>query len=383
MNPRAPEELLRIARQLELERSEAKPIVNELRHTIDDQWEREIPSDWRRLGLVLELVREASDALESAPRRSLSFAQFAIVIVTTIPATAYPPPLLVAAEAKAWKELANAHRYLGEYEAALRAVDAADRHLDASNVLGHDRAVMQFARALVLADIRRFDEAQVLLAKSAAVFAEFNDTRRAGQTLLLQGMIEQRQDHLPEACEAYTRAIKTLKNTDDVMSLASAYNNLGHAYIDRGERQAAVTALQSALSIFTELGKTGEMLRTRFLLGRVLLRAGHHATARDLLIDVRRMFLGLDMTEEAGIAGLELVEALLALGEQGLAQGIVEDVLREFQHAGVSERAATALAYLLKIVATERGREAVRHVQTYVEALQREPMLLFAPLPEP
>jgi tetratricopeptide (TPR) repeat protein len=356
-------------------------VVDELRTKISAHFECEVPAEWRNIGFVLELNAAAPEVLEKDAKAAQAIAQFAIAVLAAISADAYPRTILRTAEATAWKELANAHRYQSDYAAALRALDAGDRCLADSLTSAYDEAVLHFARALIYCDQGRFDEADEVLAASLRVFAEHQDQRRSGQCLLLQGMSQHRRGLFRDACSSYEAAISKLRRTDDLASLASAFNNLGHARSDLGEHAAGVTALHNALAIFTDLAMTGEGVRTRGVLGRVLLSQGHFGQARAMFVETRAAFLRLGMPEEAGIIGLLLVEALVALHAIPQAQMALEDVIDEFQRANLGERAATALAYLRDMVDTAHGRQAARHVREYVKRLRDEPLQLFVPLP--
>jgi len=376
-----PGPIIRVARQLERERMEAKPVVDELRHSIQDRWDSDVPAAWKTVGFVHELTAAASDLTERDARTSAALAQFAIVVITGIPEDAYPAAVRLEAEATAWKELASAHRYVSEYEAAIRALNAADRCLGKAPALGYDRAVLQFARALVFSDMQRFDEADALLFETVRAFAAFDDRRRLGQCLLLKGMIEQRRGLLVEACMTYDETIVVIRDTGDLHSLASVYNNLAQARIALGHTNAAVSALHDAFAIFSDLAMPAEIARVRWVLGRVVLGSGQSRQAHDVLAEARMTFIGLRMPEEAGLTGLELAEACIALGRDDRARMIIEEVAADFVRAGLNDRALTALAYLRDVLPSGRGREAVRHVRTYIEQLRHDPLRAFAPLP--
>ena len=82
------------------------------------------------------------------------------------------------------------------------------------------------------------------------------------------------------------------------------------------------------------------------------------------------------MPEEAGLAGVDLVEACLALGRDSAARTLLEEVIEEFRRSGLNERALVALTYLRDLPAPRRDTAA--HVRTYLSRLRREPQLLFA-----
>lgn len=371
-----------VSKQIEHEREAARPIVLRLASTIADQWDSPVPVHWRKAGFVDELTKVAASLLETDLDRAQLMAQYAVVVATSIPEAAYPLPIVAAKEAEAWKELANAHRFRAEFDAAMRALDSGDRVLSAHAALDWERAVMRYARAALYADMQRLEEAADLAAGSAVTFAQYRDHQRTGHCLVLKGVVEQRRGRVAEACESYERAIASLKKTDDLLSLAIAYSNVGLARATLRDIAAAMAAQYEALAIVRELASTVETARITAVLGRILLDAGRLRQAEEVLAKARSSFITLRMPEEAGIVGLELVEAFIALDQPYEALRMVEEVLAEFRRAGLNDRAMTALAYLRDLVTTQRSGAVLRHVRAYLEDLRRNPLRVFVPPPE-
>lgn len=374
--------MVAIAERIEAEQLRARPIVERLVTTIEQQWEAEVPSEWRNVGFVQELNKVFPSILQQNPGTAHALAQYALVVATSIPRDRYPSLVLTQIEGTAWQRIAQAHHYRSNYAEALRALDAANKRFWTESGLFEERATVGFIRAMILADLLRFDEAELLLAESEEVFEVIGNLRLYGHCLLLRGMIAYRQHRLVPAADIFEEAAEALREADDLPQLAKALRALAVVHYDLGDLASAASAFQDALSIFSDLGFTPEIARTKGGLGRVSLSRGRYAEARTLLTEVRSVFLTLQMPEEAGLAGLELVETFIALGEEFRAIAVVEEVLAEFRRANLNGRAATALAYLRDMVSTPRAPEAARHVRKYVEALKEEPQLLFMPLPD-
>lgn len=370
----------RLARMIERERETARPIVAGLRRAIDEVWDRDVPAQWRTLGFVEELLATSRGTLDEDPAASVALAQLGLVVVTTIPRDAYPRPLALQLEIAVWKELATARRFRSEYDSALRALDAADRRLDEAPALGHDRAIVQLTRAIVLREMNRLDEAASLLAASEPIFAEYGDDRLLAQCCFLGGTIDHCRGQFASAITAYERAIDALHDMDDLHTLAGAYCNLGQAQTALGRPHDAAIALQHALGILEGLGMTAEVVRTRWSLGNLLLATSQYARAATMLLAARDGFLSVGLPEEAGLAGLDVAEAWIALGKFAEAQALVERVRSEFERAHLNLRALTALSYLRDMTNTRRAAKAVQHVRRYLEELRREPLQLFCPL---
>jgi tetratricopeptide (TPR) repeat protein len=316
--------------------------------------------------------------IEIDPRQAADVARFALAVAGGITASAYPRVAYKKCIAHVWINLATARRISGNSKAALRALDAADRYLRQEPALQWDDAVAKLARAVACAEVNSA-EAEPLLADAASVFKRYDDKRRQGQCFLLSGMIKHRRAEYSEACADYDGAVAVLDGTDDLQSRASAANNLGAARIELRQFSEAVIALHCARALFMELGCITELARTTTLLASVHIETGKYAAARDLLLEARHTFASLDMTEEAGICGLSLAEALLALRETFRASAVIEEVLGDFARAKLDKRVMEAVLYLRRIVeqAEQGAIPAARHVAQFVRAFQRNPTVEF------
>jgi tetratricopeptide (TPR) repeat protein len=157
---------------------------------------------------------------------------------------------------------------------------------------------------------------------------------------------------------------------------------MGHVYAELQQPDEALACLREALALFDDLHATGEVARTAWGLGRVLLANERYTEAKSAFVGARRSLLRLMLPEEAGLAGLDLADAFLATGAVAAAVRQVEEVIDEFRAANLNGRALMALQYLSDLLPTPRARAAVRHVRTYIDELRRSPNLLFLELPE-
>jgi len=372
---------LRAVTQITAERVAARPVVETLRDG-SNVWDRDIPPSWRTAGFVQELTSKASAILESNPRESLSLAQLALAVATSIPAGTYATPVQAQLEGSAWKEIGTAHRYLSECDAALRAYDAAHRAFATVNALTHDDAVVDFARAIVLVDLGKYDEALDLLAKVGPLFESFDDRRHLVQSKVLAATSRYQQGQLKAARDLYQEALSEVEFSDP-HTRAITYSNFGQLCADLGDFSTAVQMLHKACEILKDLGMTGDVTRAEWGLARVVMMTGDFEKALPMLENVREIFLSLAMPEEAGLAGLDLADALIANSRSNEARKVVEVVISEFTNANLNSRAITALAYLRDVLPmTSRPQRTVQHVRKYLEQLRSEPARLFLPLPE-
>ena len=369
----------RLAEQLMRERSAAKLVVAKVRRSPAMYLDLPLAQDWRTIGMAQELAAAASEVLASTPQDSLALAQLALTVASSLPGT-YPNLLRAQVEATAWKELSNAHRYRSEYAAALRALDAAERKISEFAALTYDRAVIALARALTLREMNETKAALKFLDEARPVFADHGDERRLAQCDLVSGMILYKMENRTAAREAYRRAAMSAQAVGDLHTLGAAYTNLGRIAAEQGDVSAALDALQQSRAIFGETGMQVEIARASWGVGVALLSAGKFDAAIGVLREVRETFLGIGLPEEAGLAGVDLVEALMATNARATAHTLASSIVDEFRVAKLNERALHAVAYLRDTAPTAPPNTA-QYVGRYLREVRENPSLLFAPPP--
>jgi tetratricopeptide (TPR) repeat protein len=229
--------------------------------------------------------------------------------------------------------------------------------------------------------MRRHDEALELIDQATALLRSFGDERRILRSEVVKGNVHQFRGEFEVARAKYERLLTAPELSDDLHTLGVLYNNLAAACAILGRNSEAVTALEHARAIFTDLDMPAEVDRTGWVLANVLLKTGEFPKAVVLLGRLRDSFLARQLPEDAGLVGLDLVEGLIAMERVEEARALTEQVVNEFRRAQLNAQAIRALAYLRDLLPrSQQPRRAVRHVRSYLEKLQSEPELLFLPL---
>lgn len=372
-------EFERRVRLLEYERAAAIPVIEE--------WMRmpAIPSrpqsqGWITVGMVLELVRTIPELVSEAPERGAQLAELATAIAAGLN-DIHPGATGAVCAAAAWRELANARRHQHQYEAALQALDEADRLLDGLLSKAYDQAVLALVRANVYSDMGRTADARRLLRDARVVFEEHGDERLMGECELLAGALHYSDRNYSEAATACRNALDAGRRAGDLRIVASACLGLGVVEAERGATGAAIDALRQALAMFRDLGSRHAMARANWAVALALVSAGSHEAAIPVLRLARKSFLALGLTEEAALAGVKMGEAYLAVGRRAAANRVIHAVADELRGTTRDERAVEALGYL-RHLGPAASPEAARHVYSYLVRLRTEPTLVFRPLEE-
>jgi hypothetical protein len=179
------------------------------------------------------------------------------------------------------------------------------------------------------------------------------DTRRLVYCGIAEGVLRQRLRHFREAREIY---LLLLVSTKDIAldSLAALHQAIGFCSIELRDFPAAEASLQQAATLNRRLGKPAEELKIELGRGRLLARRGDSMRAFLHLSSIRKRFLALSMPEEAGLCGLEIVEAMLSLSKFTEAELLARQLVHEFSAARLSTRAITALGYLMETIVSRK-----------------------------
>ncbi|HEX7152394.1 MAG TPA: tetratricopeptide repeat protein [Thermoanaerobaculia bacterium] len=345
-----------------------------LRSTPRDQWPLlAAHPELTNFGALERLGNLFNDVQGRDPRYALDLTQLAVMVAEGVRENSYPRPIVPQLLAGAWRDLGRAYRDLARNNESVEAFQRADTYLHDEIALGHDRALVRFNLAITLQELERYSEALELLATSEAVFREHGDIKRLVRCGIFRGVLLQRLKRFREARETYLLLLSSARNVD-LESLAALHQAIGFCSIDLGDYVTAEANLDKALSINRELGKPIEVMKVELGRGRLLTRTGRHQEAIDHLRPVRRQFLAAGISEEAGLCGLEVVEAMLALDKTTQAESLARRIIAEFTKAGLNKRAITALGYLTEAIASRSvPPDLVTHVREYIVSLRTAP----------
>jgi tetratricopeptide (TPR) repeat protein len=337
---------------------------------------------FRTAGAVLVLCSAANAACERDPLHALNLADAALAIATSFNETEHYLSVKVhQLTGHAWKERANALRYLGRFSIALDALDQAKREYERADANPWDLALLLYTRGIVLYRSARASEAEQCADEAAVIFAATGDRARYVHARMLRASVRYWRQDFAGARDDYRALLDRANEQGDDLLAARLSSAAANCELDLGNARAAEPALFEALLIFEREGMETEAARVRWALARVPLVEGHFAVAISQLrasrIECKRLGLAND---EAYIA-LDLVEALVATGaDMRDVQKICRDVFATFKAAGMVNEALTALAYLREATrARTITTQKVRHVRRFLLRLEDQPTLLFDP----
>ena len=378
-NPQLVAEFAEIARRMQDERVAAVSVVDRLlRDTPAEQWsELSERAELRTAGALEKLGSYVTQALGRDPRQALTAAQLAASICESL-SDPYPPVVVAQLCAHAAKDLAKALLYLGRFDEALSALDRAEARVAPYGALAHDLAIVRVVRATLLHEINRYDDAFALLAECKEVFREHHDNKRLLLCGINEGVLLHRMRRYREAREAYLLLLPATADSGDRDAMACLYNVIGHCSVDLGDFSAAEMYLSRAIEMFHALGQPLQAAKAELGRGRMFVRRGDINRGIAHLRPIRADFMRHRMVEEAGLCGLEIVDALLVRGSAGDAEALARQIIAEFTTASLNQRAISALGYLTEAIAARKAsRDMVTTVREYIVSLRTSPERTF------
>ncbi len=370
-------EFAETARRLQHERATSEDIVSSaLRDTPREAWpclheRRELHTS----GALERLGQEVEKRHDTDPHEALAIAQLAAAIADGLTQGSYPAIMVAQLRAHAWRDHGLALSFLGRHDEALQSLDRAEEQLREFGTLEHDRSLVRFCRATLLQHLRRFDEARTVLDECRQVFRSHGDTQSYAKCTLATGnLLVRRGDY-----RAAREVLADLTFGDHPEYDAIAYLALGWCAIHLGEATEALRRFTEAERLFQVFGRRLPTVRCAYGVGSALLRLGRLDEAIEQLQAVRGWFLDDKLVEEAGLSGLEIVEAQLLLRNTLEAKLLAAKLVQEFSDAGLNRRAVAALAYLKEAIAASSATpDIVRSVHSYIFALRNDPNREFA-----
>jgi len=336
---------------------------------------------WRTAGVVRQLLEHVRPTMDSgSPANALRIAELAVEVANELNVAEYPSDFVIGVRAQALRDHAYALYYLGRYPQALQVADRAEKLFKQSLLPEYELARLKLVRSIIYRSLERAGEAIALTREAAQAFLRFGQHRRYIDARVFEATMLYKLGRTKEALPIFLELEKnpTITPTTKVIVL----HDIGTAYQDIRKFSESAEYLSRAAAEFELLGLKPQVIRTRWMLARTLMMSKRAGDAIPLLREAWREFDALEMEADAALAALDLVEALLVVGDHEQVPAICRALLDRFTRAGMNSPAVTALAYLREAVAAGQAtRPLVRHVQKFLRELPKEPCLLFVPPP--
>ena len=290
------------------------------------------------------------------------------------------PELIFDLRAHAWAELANAHRVNEEHERA----DDALAHAASYRQQGTGDPILQ-ARTLDLEaslrrEQRRFAEAISLLDRACDIYRNVGDAHLAGRALIKKGNCARTAGQSQDAIQWIREGQAQLDGDRDPRLAAFGKQALLDALTDCGQFQQASRMLMSSGLRQAFASDPLNLLRLRWVEGKILAGRDRLARAEKALAEVRRGFEERGLDYDAALVGLELAAVWLRQGKTAEVRELAQDMLDTFEELEIEREAFRALWFFNEVCRHQVATAGMAHgVRSFLGRLHAEPQLRFDP----
>jgi tetratricopeptide (TPR) repeat protein len=338
---------------------------------------------YRTGGAVRVLAETANGMCERNPIHARNLAEAAIAIAGQLPEAAYRGDSVRLLRMLAWKERANAMRFLGEYPAALDALDHAEREIAHLGKHAYELASLAYIRASVLMYTDRLTEATQKAAESAEIFAAYGDVQWWARARSVEAGVLFYRSEFADAARAFEQLVAYAIDRGDEVEAARQSYNLATCHLELGDATQAGPLLLDARRLFVQCGMQTWVLRADWKIGVLSRVVGRFDESIAQFRFTRKTAEEFSLPAEAAHITLDLVESLLIVERLREVPALCGEVSRYFRRAGKLRQALTAAAFLREAATDGTIRVAtVQHVRKFVRELERRPQLVFVPPPD-
>jgi tetratricopeptide (TPR) repeat protein len=317
-------------------------------------------------GLCQLLLRESLGAVFEDPTRAISLAELGVRITEYLVEEAYDPEWVLDLQARAWACLGNGLRVLGELWSAESAFRRAEEYLETSMTGNpHVRAEVLDLKGSLRRAQRRLEEAEALAGEALALYRESGDEHGVGVTLIKQAKIlEERGEParaivlLEEAANLanISTTAETAQRADGQQPrlLLCARHNLAFLLTTAERHAEAAALLPEVRRLSQQLGNPLDLVRLRWVEGRIALGTGEGAAAEAAFREVQREFFERHMGYDAALVSLDLAVLYAQAGRLAELKSLAVEIMPVFESREVNREAMAALLMFQHAAQEER-----------------------------
>ncbi len=310
------------------------------------EWAAIVAAHYELRSLVV--VRRLVDVIKGCERdlavRALELATIACDIVTMIPDDS---EATLRMRCEVWRKYSTAQYSRGDYPAALDAIRLAETYVGYWPDSDLETAVLRSASVPILRRLGKTAKAHEELAFALEVFRRYDAKSYLAEALYHDATLRFEANQFDDAEQLYMECAERYRFLKNAQMYAAAISSIAWCQAGRGDTKLAAETFNRAEVLYRHAGMRMDAFRITQARGRIALRAGLSDDGLSLL---REAEIGFDRLGRGGDAidvALEIVEALVALGDSW--EEVIDrcrKLVPRAKAAGLSRQVATALSNL-------------------------------------
>ena len=308
-----------------------------------------------------QLSTAAFEAIYDDPHRSLELSRMALELGQRLDEERYGRAVHDL-RGRLLARLGNAERAVGDLAGAEARLAAARAELELGTGDPIEEAELYYFLSSLRRGQRRLDEALRLARRSRRLFRELGDTLREGRAWGAEGIIHEVAGDLELAIECARRAIARIDVERDPRLALAVRHNLLWNLVQTDRAEEALHELERLRPRYLELGDRMNLLKLRWMEGRLASRLGQRERAEAILREACDGFTAAAIPYEAALVGLDLALLLAGARRHPEVAALAAELLGVFRSLGVPRETiaawvvfeGAARAHLVDVALVER-----------------------------
>lgn len=293
---------------------------------------------------LCQLLEDRSrEAWFSEPARAVHLAELATAVAERLDDTHYGALLAEDARASAWAHLGNACRIAADLRRAEEALQTAEEHQRRSGGDAYTEALILSFQASLRNTQGRYDEATRLLDGAITVYRQARDCHEEGRALIKKGTTLGYAGRHREAVRLIRRGMSRIDLYQEPRLLVTARHNLILFMTEGGRHQEAEAILAETRRLYVVLGERMNLVRLRWLEGKLARELGRLEDAETALKEARDAFLAVDIAIDAALVSLDLAILYMQRGEITALKELAAEMRPIFESGDVHPEALAAV----------------------------------------
>lgn len=289
---------------------------------------------------LLDSIREA---IFDRPEEALRRASLSVEISQLLTGEAGEAPQRADVRARAWGELANARRVLGDFPGAREAFGAAWEALEQGTGGPRLESLLASHYAALLAAMRDFPQCLRWIEHAIRLAQGEGDSVWVGYQMVAKASFEWSASRWNEAIETSLAALPLLDPEQDSRTHLVALTNLAVYLEGTGQVREALAWIERARPLLGRHAERRHHLHALWVEARLAKRLGQFERAESALRDLLQGWVELRVPTNAAQTRLELALLLQEQGRQDEVLELVRAAIEIYQAHGVQQDALAAL----------------------------------------
>lgn len=306
---------------------------------------------WALCDLLLDASREWGF---KDPGRALELAELGAAVAAQLNRQTYGDIRVNDLSARAWATLANAERIRSDFRAAERGFARAERLLQAGTGDPLEKARVLLLKASLRGNQGRFEETFRLLDRVAKLARRNGDGHLGGKAKITRGFFAGLAGRADEAIPLLEEGLREVDAKAEPRLVVAARHNLILHLNDGGRHGEALALLAELRPLYAELGDRMNMVRLRWLEGKIEAALGRLATAETLFRQVSRELVEQEIGYDTALLSLDLAHVYARQGRTAELRRLAEEMIPIFQSRDMHREAVAALIVFQKAAEVER-----------------------------